>query len=537
MYCSKKRKLMKIIKYYFALVMLCLLSACIDSRDDIYNELPDIEIANLESVPSEVLYNEVLYIDPTVKYGDSQDKEAFDFLWYKGVGSSLKLLSEEPVLEQKMDSLGTWNIYLKIIHKTTQLSSLATLSVKVNSQTERGWYVLKENAEGNTDLDFFKTAEDGKITPDAMADLIGRENALKGVPKGIMFTNNFRWKSPGSTSFTTYINTLIPFSEKEVGALRINDSKLMETTDNLFFEKSVDASYGFSGGIGAPQQALLLNNGNAHLMQAGMQAFLPAVFGDYALSPHFTLSNAYGSYILGFDELSESFIYVKLLSSSIFPFPQKQLENSRLSISSNNMKGRISFLENTDGSLNPQNTSYAQRAYAIFHENSRNDRSLLLGLDLAQIDAGQTTYGSAQFNPIMTADTLNYRVYPEIEKSEIFTLHKNYPILYFAYGNKIGSYSIEMIEQNRYKKEILAYPSEEKISYMHFIECMFDTNSFSYLVVATYTADGNYKIYRYKIAGNDVTQVGSPLTGRGKVKTIRYIAPSSSIMFYLYRYY
>jgi len=74
---------------------------------------------------------------------------------------------------------------------------------------------------------------------------------------------------------------------------------------------------------------------------------------------------------------------------------------------------------------------------------------------------------------------------------------------------------------------------------MKFIDCQYDTYTYNIrnLLVATYN-NGTYKIYRYLVEGNVLTQIGSVMSGTGKVKQVIYASPDSyNFQSYMFRYY
>lgn len=534
----KKIKLIHFALWAFVSVII---TACEYATEDKYITLPDVVIEDMSAtgeLPSQIFYGETLRLEPAIQYGN-QGAEAFDFKWYKQSYSSLKLLSEQPVFEQVMDSLGVWTIRLEVINKETKISTATTMGVTVVSQNERGWYVLKENAAGNTDMDILRVSKDGTDNGREDDILADKEVTLYGKPVALLYTYNYSWKESWSSSFTSYISTFVPVSERGMASMRINDGRVFAQNEEMFYDRE-DQLTDAQGGIGVTSQQLVTNGGKAHLMQSGMSAFLPRVPGDYDLSPYFTgsieSSSSSQSYIIGFDRTSRSFVYITPLASKLSNFPDHYVEGDMERISSNNMDGTISFMQNTDGSLNDSIPTYGQRAYALFHENGVTDRCILFGLDLAQIDPSERIHGSAKYSPIMSADTVAYADVPKLRDASVMALHKNFPLLYFVNGHTVSSY---YITAKNYRKDVITFPTGEEVTYMHYMSISYDDVPFDCLIIATYmVADGSYKIYRYRIAGDDTRLVGTPYTGRGKVKTMMFSSSNSaSWQYQMFRYY
>lgn len=542
------------MKWALCPLLLVVFAACEYGKDDPINWLPDIVIENVTAtgkLPSQVYVGETLRIAPDITYGN-EGAEAFNFKWYKQSTNSLKLLSEEHELVQVMDSLGYWTIRLEVTNKQTQVTEASTMVVNVVSHNERGWYVLKETAEGNTDMDLFRINLDAKDPQNPSGEKVASDGEksenilaaagtpLTGKPVALLYSWNYQWKEEWESSFTAY-STFIPVSENDMAAFRINNGSVMTKTDGMFYNHS-DRLSNPKGGISVASQNALLNGDGMYLMSAGMQAFLPRVPGNYKLSPWLTcsqenMSTNQTSNILAFDEQSHSFVSISPLASNMRKFSNKYLPEA-FKISANNMNGTISFMQNTNGSLNDSLPSYGQRAYALFHETGRTDRCIVLGLDLAQVDQSQSKHGAFAYSPVMWADTLDYSKAPALETATLMALHKEYPLIFFVNGNQIGTYYIATQD---YKENFITLPAGEEVTYMHYLDITYD-DAATYqncLVVATYAqATGEYKIYRYRINGNDVHQEGTVYSGKGKVKSLMFATPTTAKWQYqLYRYY
>ncbi len=520
-------------------VFVLLLSSCDAARDDVYNPYPEINISNMTEsgvVSQQMLVGDTLKIAPVVQSGDT-DEDQFEYYWYKQSSTSLRLLSREKVLSYLLDSLGVLTIRLEVENIHTHIKSVAKVSTQVVSKAQRGWYVLKETGDGNTDMDAFILDDNDNVEVTMNDIFAGKTGTLIGKPVSLLFTSNYRWKTNSSSYYTSYLPIFIPISEKTMLAYKIDNENVLMETEGLFYDQADANSPNFSGAITNPIQSILVNNGKAHIMQYGAPAFLSTISGDYELSPYLTESSKSSSEMMAFDNKSSSFAVVHTKAQQLFYFPNTYLSDE-YRISSNNMNGSLSFMENTDGNLNPD-TLYAQRAYALFHENNRNDRCVLLGLDLAQVDPQQSELGNAKYSPIMYADTISYALFPSLKDAKVLTLHKNHPILYYASGNKVNEYKIEAKDA---KEGVLTFPSDEEVTYMKFVECTYNSGnitSFSRLLIATYTpASSAYRIYQYIVAGDSFTLYGKALTGKGKIKTMMYASPYTYAWEQsLYRYY
>jgi len=531
--------LQKIVqKITVVLLVLFVFTACKDDNMAL-SQLPSIKITGINSLSAmQVVVGDTLRIKPTIIHSDSS-AGTFSCAWYQQTSnSSMKKIFEGPVFIHKVDTIGTVTYHLIATDKATGLAAATSFYVQSSSRSERGWYVLKENTDGNTDMDTFFPLDN---TSDLYKDvdiLASRSGVLKGAPVSMLYTNSFNWKPAGAAYYQSYISAFIISSKNGILSFRIPDERIMSRNSELMYGDNMEFDNQVL--ITNPNQSILVSGGKAYEMISGSPGFLPAVAGNYSLLPYATVSSKINwdeyTNTLAFDGKSNSFVEIVTKAASLSYFPNKYFDELSNHISSNNMNGKVFFMENTDKNLHPvNNVIYREGAYALFKETTRNDRAILFGLDLAQIDPNVTS-SNGKFSPIVSADTLDYATYPDLGKATLFTLHKNYPILYFAQANHMGSYNIET---KLYNESALSLPVGEEITYMKFIDCQYDTYTYNIrnLLVATYN-NGTYKIYRYLVEGNVLTQIGSVMSGTGKVKQVIYASPDSyNFQSYMFRYY
>lgn len=523
---------------FFMLLGLALFAQSCKKNENVITRIPDITISPVSV--SEKMIGDAIEIDPEVNYGGQN--ATFNYKWFRYVVASnrtvLKQISTDKRLQYTADSLGNMTLRLEATNTATKIMAAITFSFNVVSRSERGWYVLKANAQGNTDMDaFLSTAKGDVINRDIIQTITG--NAMAGSPVGLGFTSSYNWLNPLTNSFVGFNSCLMPVSAKEIMAYRIRDERILASTNPLFFEVPASASRNFEGLITDPGLIALVNNGQVNTMNIGSNAFLPPRLGDYTLSAHFTTAPYISgtlSYILGFDQKSESFVGIKYRQTDVTYFPDVYMpENGGVittRISANRMNAKLVFMENTDGTLDTIRTSNG-RAYGLLRRNGGNNMALV-GLNLQEI---QPISGrNLTHSPIRSLVELPSANYPELTSASTYALNKNNPILYFANANKIGTYSID---NGAYSTSIYTFGVGEEITYMKFLDQQYDTpssNTFRNLVVGTHSS-GKYKIYRFVVLGNTLSPVGTIMEGTGKVKTLLYASPNTANFFNaMYRY-
>lgn len=513
---------------FFTAGLLLTVYSC-KKDDNKISRLPDLAITAF-TVPEKYI-GEVLTVEPNVSYG-GQDA-TLNYKWYKEVYFNglqfYKQISDQKKLTYTLDSLGSLGLKLQVTNVTTGISSSAKTTFRVLSRAERGWYLLKATADGNTDMDaFFTTTAGSQSATNIITAKYGAP--LTGAPVDLGYTAAYSWYNPATKNFVNNNTCLLPVSTKEVLAYRTSDEKVLANTEQLFFLPPATATRNFQSLVCDPNLMAIVNNGKVSGMNPNSNSFLPERSGDYNLAPFFTLApfkvnNSNVSYILGFDRATASFVNVRYKRTDVNYFPDAYLANAKFSypynISANKIGGQLVFMGYTDGTLDSARTSIG-RAYGLLKKDNSNDL-FLVGLNTELLIPARY---NANFSPVAFKQDLPASTYPDLVSASLYTINKNNPILYFAKGGKIGYYNIDA---KTYETSMYSFSAGEEITYIRFIDADYDTNSvnnFRNLVVATYL-NGKYKVYRFTVLGNTLSQTGVPFEGSGRIKSLIYAVPNS----------
>ena len=523
-----------IIFFLISMASIIGISSCKKYMVEVPAYIPDILIEGTQATAYHKVIGDTLRILPEVSYGGQA--AIFSYKWLKLINTGgpavYKFIGDTPLLEYVLDTLGESSFRLEVTNDATGIMTSRNIYVSVTARAERGIYILKENAAGNTDMDaLFISLSKGRFLGENLIS-IANGGALVGRPVGLGYLEKYR-KVTFDTTVTPnrWVNADFSayqlVSEKEVLIYKMKEEVVLKNTKAVFFDRQVSNDVHFERVISTPDQAILLNKGKPFTFLRTSSGYLSAPQGTYNLSPYFTQRQRiswsdFSNYILGFDNASKSFIYIKNGSQTVSYFPDEYLEGSKeinpTKISSNNMGGDISFLENTSGSLDT-NSSEHTRAYALFYTPKLKDKVVLLGLNMAELSGASN---KAQHSPIRSADTLSNTTF--IDASH-YTLNKLYPLLYFSKNNVLGMYNIDT------KKMNLAYhtfSAGEEITFMKYINYSYtDANGYkmSHLFVATHVK-GNYKLYQFEATANNLKLV-DVIQGTGKVHSIHYASVDS----------
>ena len=181
---------MKKISIAILLFTVLGMAACFEDDSTLGTvEVGDIEIAALRDT-SIVSYNgNVLHIEPVVTAG--YPEEEMNYAWYIHGGQfdedgdvpggyRTNCISEEKVLDYEVNlPSGVYNLTFEAM-ADNGYAKTTRMSLTVSTPFSDGFYLLKETADGNTDV-----VRVYGITGVMVRDGVSRASALKGLPKGI----------------------------------------------------------------------------------------------------------------------------------------------------------------------------------------------------------------------------------------------------------------------------------------------------------------------------------------------------------------
>lgn len=529
----------KILSKTIALTLISVLfSACADDVAYV-KPFPEMDI-QLGAIKDIYYYNETLILNPDISYGDATIDDAdFSYRWSLLKEGGLTLISEEKQLELLLDSIGSLSLYLHVENNNTHAIESQSTTIQVESTSNQGWYVLKETADGNTEVDGYYVSSS---LPDY--DIITQHlgSPLAGAPRSFGFSPYYKWKaSEESTSYSTAAS-LMAFSAYDGLAYNVNNATVLSTLENMFFLSPGAASTNMMAGLVSSEKVFISREDGAYSMNDNNPAFFPVIEGDYRLDGYFTVGS-YGN-TLAYDNKNERFVLFAsagyYTSDTLGVFKDQYSDfNNGLEVPVNNMNGQVTFLENTQRGTGYSATTYA---YALFQKHDVPDALTLYGLDYDKFVEGYyyyyptpgdysvyTMYRAGQWNPITFEKTFPDADYPMLTSADHYTLNKVSNILYFAKGNTIGLYNID--DESYQPTFINTIPGDEEVTFLKYVTCNYQETDIDFigLVVATYQSTSDtYHIYLYQLDGlTSVTLRSDVKTGTGKVSKILYVSASS----------
>lgn len=500
-----KRNIYIIIASFFLLFFSC----TEDKGNYNYKEIDQIEFDtdNLETNYSMVSFKDTLKIKPVFK--NIKDNSDLEFLWtiYPEVGDDEESFDMVDTISIVKDlkyavelPMGNFNIHCKVFDKQYEnLMTSMSFRLTVNTEFTEGFYVMKETADGNSDIDLF-TSKD-KMLENLISKSTGMSMSGKPLSFGLYPTFSYFDNETGSILDNTF---LMPISEDDFAMMRIEDMKKVRDFSDMFYNGDPGEKPLFFY-PGTYYFGCVTEKSHYHSYQAVAYGLRSA--GSYGMSDEISyddkgytfhkssfISNARMTF---FDTKNGRFI--KCDANAGFAAIDDVLDKFKC----NNIEDELVYFggdkQGNDG-------------YAIFKNNSEEGRIMYY---LSDIGSG---------NPVDTV----FNIAPELEinQANLFSVGKNSEkMLYYASGNKIYNYS--SITETESELAFEDFPADEEITYLEniFFTASDEEQSFDYLVIGTYK-DGSYSIYLYNTLGGK--PLGEPvkvLKGEGRAAKIQYLHP------------
>lgn len=263
----------KIIYGVAALVLSLSLTSCFDDDSSLGgNAVGDITISGVEESYANTAYmNEVLNITPEVK---STEDMTYEWLLLSDKTGSKDESGNEiqpTVIGTEKDlhyevNLAPGVYQLRLIAKGKSgytVYKKATFTVRTTFS--QGFYILKENAEGNTDVDLYTL--DGKLGQDIIATMDGA--ALSGKPVSLSPLYSVGYVNPDDDKMASTNGVAISTDQGAFCMRRTTDFKTIFDRSNIKFDplEKDENVFGFFGGMF--YNAMITNKGLCEATKGG----------------------------------------------------------------------------------------------------------------------------------------------------------------------------------------------------------------------------------------------------------------------------
>lgn len=295
-------------KYYFILMMFPLLMfSCLTDDSTYGTDSVKLEVNGIEDNYIVVSYSgDYLTITPQINTTFDESDLEYSWDYYDNARTSPTTYShtnEATHLEDSKDLNllvnlpdGTYTLIFKVTSKSTEVSTIKTTTVSAASALSKGFFILKEDSQGNTDLDLYNQIND-IFSENIISSYQGA--AIPGKPRHLDVNINMAYLDPDTES-ANFGNLLSVTTENdEVRWIRALDCRTVMDATNCHYDPTNGeipyrtihgyqntfyltnngvyyAAHGNQGGIGT--LGMLVGNGGSTHAVAFLYSLLGPIF-------------------------------------------------------------------------------------------------------------------------------------------------------------------------------------------------------------------------------------------------------------------
>lgn len=493
-------------KYILPALLLFMagVSSCIEDESSYAdNKLNDIQIEDnfQETYRVESFAGQFLDIPLTIGGGYQGDELTFEWKLFDPVkdgleeGYEAELISTDKDLHYEVNlKPGTYTVTCQATSKEYGYASSFETTLITSTPFSQGFYILKETAESNTELDFFNV-EKGNLRNNLLQDT---GNEMKGKPKALSMSYESCYVNEDDEQDGANV-IHVSTETGEYKGMRSTDMRCIFTRENLCYDVMAEDEHVIGMYRGSLNNWLITNQGfratyTNDIMPS--KGYYGTVSGEGA-STFFT-SDAGGNRHYLWDETNHHLISLDFSGgiSELEPAQDNLTDYECVSAGPNAAAGVITYL---------------------FVDKAKGRKVLY------------------QLSDIDVKEKFEVDVESHLHKGNAYTTSANQAaIVYVLDNNKLYAHSLQDHSEMEYKLKGL--PAGTVITYIsnQYFSIGEEAEDFDYLVVGSQNGD-QYKFYMYETLGGQPN--GEPvkvIEGEGKFKCIRYLGRRCKPVHYPY---
>ena len=503
---------MKHIIWSSIVAMMACLTACFDDESSLGNpNYNDITITLPGDMSVMSFTGEPLTIEPEVETG--YDESTLTYAWYIYSGNESdadngyrsQQISDAKTLNYEVNlSSGNYTLVFEVTSTTDGLVRTATMQLRTNTSFSQGFYILKETADGNTDLDVYGSES---FSEDVLSGIYGAPLSGKPVNLAMTFDQSYIDEATQEMAGTNMVHVFT-----DAGIYRGFRSEDMTETFN--------------------EQTIRFDGMDADELPYAM---MHGVYANF----FFTSKGCYGNYSYG--NGASSGIYGLTVDGSTGGSPY--------AVTLDGGNSGQCFWNNTTHRLDVVDIMF-QSVYSLDYDAGDVDES-----HLECIACGENSFGMVATGYFLCEDQTNGKRYlylvdlsmltvtgPQeldpslhIAQADIVSINGlTAYVIYCVHDNQI--YAYDWTSGNESSVNLPGFPAGEEIIYFSnqyqktsmFGSVLGGNSSTDYnnLIVGT-RAENGYKLYFYNLPSGSVPIEAPAMTieGTGTVKSVRFISP------------
>lgn len=401
---------------------------------------------------------------------------------------------------------GAYTFVFEVTSKSNQYSQTATMNVSVSTPFSKGFYILKETADGQTELDFYN----GTQSIDLMKQITGQP--LSGKPENIAVIYNGEYIDTETNTPSSGNILNICTQDGSYKGFRTEDMKEVLNNTNLFYSGDMPA-----------------NERPYNFVKSMFLSFYFSNTGVRYASLNGELGSDPGSGKLGYPVDNCSSINVQVIDYGMnIAYWNNTSHNIKVIDYNCTMATPLDYYDNT-GQL-------ANNAYPSDLECISSGNNTMGGITTTYFLCEQPSSGdrylflltsSMQIDQIIKIDPSTH-----LAKSKVIAgngLTASY--IYCAENDKLYAYSWqtgseeEVVLPGITNGEEINYISNQYLNMGMFAD---QSMNFNNLIIGT-QKDGSYTLYFYHeddmTGGMPTTEPSEKISGTGSVKAVRFLSP------------
>lgn len=492
------------IKWLGLCLLMCTFTACFEDDSSLGSAIADLTIEEFEGPVTRVSYvGQKLEIEPVINgYRDDE----LDFSWsVVPIQSNAttdgytqpEIISTKKNLSYEVNLIpGSYTVKLVVTCRANSYSVSQTVSLNTVTQFSQGFYVLKETADGNTDLDLL--LEDGSFSQDLLSQ-VREDGAMKGAPLNLSIAYGHCYIDEETNKMVSDNMVCVTTKLGDINLFRTSDLKLVFDRSNLLYGNMEAEEKPYAVQSGLWMVSYFSNKGVRSNYGSAMASSNP-ISGKY-----------------GFPEIDTGgSIYMARSSMNIFFWDESE---------------RLIYCCDYNGGIEAVTDITGQE------------------VDLSMYDCigAGTNLTSTPLFIMQNRETKERMVYEISGLGTLDTSYKVDPLAHFAKGSMThvnGKQAMMMycVDNNELYGYDWTTNSERRLPLNGISEgetILYLSNQYftsapasDYLVVSTTTTGNDYNLYFYEILGG--VPDGEPkmkVSGEGRVNNVRFVSSSFNPMF------
>jgi hypothetical protein len=494
------------------LIIALALSACYEDNSTLATkEISDIVIVALENERVIAYTGYVLERQPKITTNYAEDQ--LNYAWYlcRTIGGyQQQLIGSEKNLSYEVNlPAGSYTIVCEVSSKENSYTVTTSMALDVSTEFARGFYVLKETADGNTELDFH-TSDTTSIL-DLLTKLEGAP--MSGAPRTLSTLYNASHIDPDDPLVMNYGHALGIFTENnEFKIFRASDMARVFDRSNLLYSGPMEPdeipyamlrgytkTYYFSS-VGVRVASSSQDPGLAASGRMGVPVNAAALTpGANVGGSKYAQVSAGGQTVNYWNEQRHRLESVDSKAVDVTERPLNVLGADTLD--------RLQAVAHGIVSLPVKMTFF------LLQDELTGDRYL------TWINSAGTglhaTYGMQSLDPTL-----------HLARSNMISANgRTAQLIYCVHENKLWAYEIA----TKTERELTlpaGIPAGTRLSYMTNLYDRLVSPAFDYIVLGT--QEGNdYALYLYSVLGGQPDSLVYTFRGTGRVEKLRHLSPAS----------